>query len=119
MVNIVKLSSVQHSTVVMAAQGARAYHAARSGIEFGIHQALNAGICNASQTLGFQPADTSLQGFSVALQCALTSHQENTSVINVYTLTATASRGAYSLGAAANPDYVSRTIRVTVSNDPP
>ena len=119
MVNMVKLGGVQHSTVVMGAQGARAYQAARSGLEFGIYQALNANTCNASQTLNFTAAHSALAGFSVLLECSLSTHLENASQVNVFELTATASRGVYTMGASANPDYVSRRIRVTVSNNPP
>lgn len=119
MVNMLKLSGFQQSTVVMGVQGSRAFQAARSGVEYGIYQALNLGNCNASQTLNFSAADNGLEGFSVLLQCSPSSHFENVSPVNVYEFTATASRGAYAVGAVANPDYVSRRIRVTVSNNPP
>ncbi len=119
MVNIVGLGVNQQATVVMGVQGARAFQAARSALELGIFQALNGDLCNASQTLSFQPVDTALQGFSVDLQCSFSDHVENSSTVRVYRLTATASRGGYTQGAAANPDYVSRRIHVTVSNNPP
>lgn len=119
MVNMVKLGGIQQSTVVMGVQGARAFQAARSGIEYGIYQALNSNTCNASQTLNFPTAGNGLDGFSVILECSPSTHVENVSQVNVYEFTATASRGVYAVGAVANPDYVSRRIRATVSNNPP
>lgn len=116
---LVSLRVVQQSTVVMSAQGASAYQAARAALEFGIFQALNNATCNASNTLTFSAADLSLSPFSVDLSCTLSTHVEGVRQVNVYELTATASRGNYSLGADVNPDYVSRLIKVTVSNEPP
>ena len=116
---MVSLRVVQQSTIVMSVQGARAYQAARSALEYGIFQALNTATCNASETLTFSADDLSLAPFSVDLSCSLSVHTEGPRQINVYQLTALASRGNYTSGGAANPDYVSRRIRVTVSNEPP
>lgn len=116
---MVSLRSVQQSTIVMSVQGARAFQAARSALEYGIFLALNSATCNASETINFSATDVSLAPFSVDLSCTLTTHVEGLRQINVYQLSAVSSRGNYALGSAANPDYVSRRIRVTVSNEPP
>lgn len=119
MVNVIRLGVVQHSTVALGLQGARGLQAARAGIEYGVFRALNDGICNASESLSFPSAATVLAGFTVETECAVTSHIEGSRQVDVYQFTATASYGAYAAGSAANPDYVQRKIRATVSNSPP
>lgn len=120
MVNMVNLGVSQQATVVMGVQGARALQAARSGIEFGIFEALNNGNCPPpSPTLVFGAADNGLAGFSVTIACTSSLHAESGSSVRVYELEATATNGNYIRGGLANPDYVSRQIRATVSNNPP
>lgn len=119
MVSLINLSVVQHSTVLMSQQGARAFQAARSALEYGVFLALNTGTCNASEPLSFQPAELALNAFNVSLSCSVSTHLEDTREVKVYELTSTASSGAYAIGAVANPDFVSRSLRVTVSNQPP
>jgi MSHA biogenesis protein MshP len=116
---MINLRGVQQSTVVMAVQGARALQAARTGLEYGIYRALIAGSCNASDTVSFTAAEPALQPFNVALTCVQSAHVEDATTINFYELTATASNGGYAMGSYANPDYVSRRLRVTLSNEPP
>lgn len=118
MAYMVNLSGVQHATVAMSVQGARALQAARSGLEYGVYRALN-GNCNASETINFTAAEPALQPFTVSLSCSSTAHVEGTTTVNYYELTALAESGVYISGSNANPDYVSRQIRVTVSNQPP
>lgn len=112
---MINLSVVQHSTVAMNVQGARAMQAARSALEYGIYQAL-AGNCT-NDTVSFSTA--ALKSFTVSLTCVPSTHIESASTVNFYELTATATRGSYVLAGSANPDYISRTIRVTASNEPP
>jgi MSHA biogenesis protein MshP len=119
MSSMINLSGVQHSTVVMSVQGARAFQAARSALEYGIFLALNSGTCNNSEALSFAATEPALQAFDISLGCTSTTHDEGIGTVTVYELSATASSGSYALGAVANPDYVSRSIRVTVSNQPP
>ncbi len=116
---MINLRGVQQFTVVMSVQGARALQAARAGLEYGAFRALNAGSCNASETIVFGAAEPALEPFSVALTCIQSSHTEDTTTINFYELTATATNGNYGSGINANPDYVSRRLRTTVSNVPP
>ena len=116
---MINLRIGQQSTIVMGVQGARALQAAKSALEYGIFQALNAGTCNATDTITFSVAEPALEDFSVTLNCSLSVHREGVTDVNFYQLTATATNGSYSLGGNANPDYVSRTIRATVSNQPP
>lgn len=88
---MVTLSGVQSRTPVFALQGARAYHAARSGIEWGIAKIP---ACSGS-------ADNS--GFAVAVTCS-------TPAPGIYVLTSTATQGSY-----GTTDFISRTVQAKVS----
>ena len=117
--SMVGLNIGQQATVTKAVLGARGLQAAKAALEYGIFQALNSGSCNPTDTITFSAAEPALQDYSVALTCVVTTHPEATTNVDFYRLTATAARGSYSLGGNANPDYVSRTIRATVSIEPP
>lgn len=123
MTYMLNLNVVQHSTVVLNVQGARALQAARSGLEYGVYQALNGASCSPGsdtvETLAFASTETALKSFSVTLNCSASSHTEATTTLIFYTITALAENGAFASGADANPDYVSRRLRMTVSNAPP
>lgn len=116
-VYLVQMAGTQRATSLFALQGARAYHAAKSAVEFGVHQALNnsaiaCGTAPASpvnQTISF--SEGGLQGFSASLSCEYTRHDENGDCFNVYVINVQASRAAY--GTA---DYVSRRLQTTVTN---
>lgn len=104
----VRLGAVQSQTVVLAMQGARAYSAARAGLDWSAYQALVNGSC-ASATLTLNEAG--LNGFSVDTSCTVTTHQEGPQTVSVYTIESFAHAGQY--GA---PDYVSRRIRSTITD---
>lgn len=87
---MVTLSGVQSRTPVFALQGARAYHAARSGIEWGIAKIP---ACAGS-------ADNS--GFTVTVTCTPTS--------GIYVISSTATQGSY-----GSLNFVSRTVQAKVS----
>ncbi len=101
---MVTMSGVQSRTPVLALQGARAYQAAQTGIEWGIARAV-AGSCSASTSFA-------VEGFAVTVSCSTAAAPivEGASTYNVYELDALASSGTYGAG-----DYVSRrmTARVT------
>lgn len=87
---MVTLSGVQSRTPVFALQGARAYHAARSGIEWGIARIP---ACAGS-------ADNS--GFTVTVTC--------TPASGIYLISSTATQGSY-----GSQDFISRTVQAKVS----
>lgn len=99
-----RLAETQNATNSMAIQQARAYQAARAGLEYGVARVLAGGGCSSF----------SLDGFTVGVTCV----QVPTSPVNVpeenqnvtfYTVTATAE-----FGAAGNPDYAYRQLTVLV-----
>lgn len=104
----VRLSAVQSQTVVLAMQSARAFSAARAGIDWSAYQALVNGSC-ASATLTLTEAG--LNGFLVDTNCSVTTHSEGPQTVSVYTIEAFAHSGAY-----GTPDYVSRRIRSTITD---
>lgn len=104
----IRLSGIQHQTVLLAMQSARAYAAAQSGIEWAAYAALVNGSCG-SATIAL--SEGGLNGFSVDVSCASTSHAEGSSTHTVYQIDAFAQAGAY-----GTPDYVSRRIRATVTD---
>lgn len=64
---ILTISSGQQIGSALDVQGARAYQAARAGIEWGLHQRLQAGVaCPAGS---FVPAADTLAGFTVTVTC--------------------------------------------------
>ena len=120
---MVSLSVVQHTTIAMSVQGARALQAARAGLEYAVFQALGAAApawcASTPDSVGFTAAEPALQSFSVSLSCSSSDHIEGGETVTFYELTALAEKGAFAQGSAANPDYVSRRLRVTVSREPP
>lgn len=107
----VNISTIQQQTSIQDAQGARAYHAARAGLEWGIYQVLAPG----TTTLALCPAGTTLtiDSFSVAVSCTTYgnySEQGADHTIAVYQLVSTATSGA-----TGSLNYIDRQLQVLVS----
>lgn len=109
---ITNIRVAQQTTLVYGVQGARAMQAARSGLEWGIHESIVNSNCAASTT--FTIARPTLDNFSVEVQCGATIHTEGVTALTTYQLTAIASSGVF-----GSLDYVQRRIQATVSLDPP
>lgn len=127
---IVTISTSQHIGGALDVQGARAYQAARAGVEWGVYQVLkvNTNACPAASTnLPALAAD--LAEFGVTVTCSKT-HGPATCLttgtdddVCVYQIEATACSPANG-GACPNTDaavvgttsYVERRIRMTVTN---
>ncbi len=116
---IVTISGVQQVTPVFAVQGARAYHAARSGIEWAVHQALNTPLGTMCGNPGpittgpFAVSGPGLNGFQVTVNCSYTQHKEGAPTFEVFAITSTATFGTF-----GSPDFFSRTIEAAVTNAP-
>ncbi len=106
---MVRISGIQHQTVNVALLGARAFHAARTGIEWGVYQALD-GNCT-TETLNL--TEGGLNGCVVDVTCGSTSHTETGDTYNIFVIDVEARAGAY-----GNPDYVSRRIQATLTDAP-
>ena len=117
---IANLSGVQHTTSALDVQGSRAYHAARSGLEFGAYQAIAAVSCPAAANLFLPPAN--FADFStVTVRCVSTVHTEGVTPKTLYRITATACNRP-AAGACPNPapgaNYVERELQISVINPP-
>lgn len=100
-----RLSSSQHGTLSLSIQQARAYQAARAGLEWGIARALNAGTCGAGTP---SLAGGNLSEFTVAVTCTARSYTDG--AVTIYQLTATAQNGA----PESRPDYAYRQLSAVV-----
>lgn len=107
---VLTVSSSQHMSSAQDLQGARAYQAARSGIEWGAYQVLRNSSCAASTPIS--PGGT-LSGISVTVLCTSAgwTYTEAGNSVTLYQLTVTASQGT--LGSAT---YVERQLQATVAN---
>lgn len=109
---MVSISTTQHTIVAMDIQSARAYQAARAGIEWGTFQALQspapAGFtCPAA---GATYNLTPFTGFNATVTCSSTAHSEGVNTITLYSFTSTATYGAVN-----TPDYVARQLGARVT----
>lgn len=98
-------SSVQNLTTVYSLQQARAFFAAKSGLEYGIDRAVNAGVCT--------NAGIALPGvsFNVTVSCtSVAGINEGGTITTVYQLSATATTGTF-----GGPGYVTRSVRTMVN----
>lgn len=117
---MVTIGSTSRATSTAALQGARAYQAARSGIDWSVFQ-INPPISQANARIAcdndIQAATVTLtapglNGFTVNTTCSWTEHsQQGTNNITVYTLGSTATFG----GNYGDPDFVQRRITATIS----
>ena len=114
---MVKLSGTQHATSVLTLQGARAYQAARAGIEWGMYQLIKNDSCVSSSTIS---PIAGFNGFSVIVSCDNQGVTYNDGDINndgvidandnfyVYLITSKASYGGFT-----DDNYIYREIKVT------
>lgn len=109
---ILNVSNSQQIGSALDMQSARAYQAARAGIEWGLYRQLQQGSCAASTS--FKPTAATLAGFTVTVTCLATPDTHGGPT--VYTLTTTACSqphgGACPNTAAPGPLYVERRIEV-------
>lgn len=110
---MVSISGTQHFTALYAAQGAKAFHAARAGVDWGISSAISGGACPANTTINTFAGG--LSGFQAAVTCTATSHTEKGITFNVYVIQATGQTTSPPYGT---PGFASRTITATVTDAP-
>lgn len=112
------VSSGQHLGSAQDVLGARAYQAARSGLEWGFYRALNKASCQTDQDV---PLDaTAFTGLSLTVQCTSTTAQEGGAPVTLYTITATACSQPNATAPACpntknpGPLYVERQLEALV-----
>jgi MSHA biogenesis protein MshP len=112
---LVTVATMQHSSAALDLQGARAYQAARAGIEWGLHRVLDPDAAPATPLPAcWGPANVTPSGtlspFSITVECTETSTDELGKTIRVYQLKSLAQ-----FGTPGEPNHVAREIEVTVS----
>lgn len=103
------LSGVQRAIENNALAGARAYQAARAGLGWAAERLNGGGTC-ADVNLQTGMTFPDISGFTVALNCTLSSFQEGSATVNVYQLNARAQFGVY-----GNADYAYRELEMTMT----
>lgn len=118
---LLTVSNVQLETAVMDEQGARAYQAARAGVEWGAYQVLRnpggafASACNGgSSSQSF--AVPGIVSFRSTVGCASPGAEtEDGTTIRTYRITATGCNSAVCPEPAPGPTYVERQLQLTVA----
>ncbi|RZI43056.1 agglutinin biogenesis protein MshP [Herbaspirillum sp. HC18] len=123
---ILNLSNIEHTGSALDVQGARAYQAARAGIEWGLYRQLRNGICedplDPTKATNIQlPVASTLGAFTVTVRCTHTTYNSSTAGIAVsppitrYHITSVACNqpsGGACPGAGGTVDYVQRELQV-------
>lgn len=113
---ILNIATVQHASSAMDVQGARAYQAARAGVEWGLYRQIRDGSCVADPGTSFAlPAGTTLSQFTVTVVCTRTAGA--VPELDRYQIIATACNQPAAAApscpnASASPDYVQRVVQV-------
>ncbi len=112
---MVSTSVMQYQTTDYAVQGARAYKAAQSGLQWAIYQVINGtgnftcGNEGAERTRNLVFAANGLNGFGVDVTCNWVSYTADN--ICMYRFTTEARFGGF-----GQPDFVSRRLEAVVSD---
>lgn len=105
----VRLTLMQQQTVNSALLASQAFHAARSGVAWAAHRALNGGWCASSS---FALTEAGAAGFDIDVVCVQSTHVEGGATIDVYTIDVLAETGNY-----GEPDYVSRRLQAKIMDE--
>ena len=112
---MVNLSVTQHVSSGLDVQGARAYQAARAGIEWGLYRSLRQASCSAGPS-SFSPAGAGISGFTVTVSCAATTFSNATPPITIHQIRSIACNqptgGHCAAGGGTN--FVQRVMEVQV-----
>ncbi|MAG30586.1 MAG: hypothetical protein CL908_06785 [Deltaproteobacteria bacterium] len=105
---MLRMSGTQQAGSTVALLGARGNLAARSGVDWALHQAQATGSCPAAATT-LNLNEGSLSGFVVTVRCTASAHREGSQERMSLSIHSEASFG--SLGAR---DYVFREVQATL-----
>lgn len=115
---LLSLSNLEQGRGTLDVQGAKAYQAARAGVEWGAYRVLRDNSCAASTSFAL-PAG--LSEFTVTVQCSDTAYDESGSTGHVYLITATACNqpSGASCPGLRGQFYVERQLQATVDRPGP
>jgi len=98
---LINITGVQRQTSLMTLQSARAYQAARAGIEWGVERIINSASCVASTTL-----TPNMTNFTTTVSCnAVGTYNEDGTEFTIYRITSESEYGSY-----GQIGYVSREL---------
>jgi len=121
---MVTVGGTNRATSTAALQGARAYQAARSGLDWSVYTLITASDQATARTkclstvnaASFTLNVTGLNGFTINTLCSFTAHsQKGSDNVTVYSITSTATSG----GNYGNLDFVRRRLTATISPPSP
>jgi MSHA biogenesis protein MshP len=115
------LGSAQQTQLALDLQGSRAYHAARSGLEYGAYQAVTPpNVCAAKTAVALGPNFADFG--AVTVSCVQSLHTEGNTGRTLYNLVANACNqpdaGGFCPNAAPGHNYVERELQLSVINPP-
>ena len=109
---LLTVSAVQAEATSQDEQGARAYQAARTGIEWGAFQLLRNGSCPATQLLTLQ------QGFFATVTCVTVGVENEGAIsVNVHLITATGCNRTACGPTNTGATYVERQLELTLTRE--
>lgn len=109
---LVSISYTQQRTLDLGYLGIFAYHAAKSGLDYGIFEFLQDPTTCPASTFEYGPTDGALNGFKITLSClSLSSHTESGETFYIVRLMALAEHQTM-----GDYDYVSRRLQATVTS---
>ena len=111
-VAIVSMSSAQQAASSLDVLGARAYQAARAGVEWGLFQQRINNSCLPGPTTFALPANTSLSSFTVSVTCSANPIPGQPANFRVTATACNGVPGAACPGPSSSRDYVERRIEV-------
>jgi MSHA biogenesis protein MshP len=110
---LVTVTGVQHATTLHGVLGTRAHFGARAGLEWAIHDIVNAagaGLDCAPGSTTFGLAGGALDGFQVEVACSAQTVTEGAGTFQLYQLESSATHGV-----PGSLDHASRTLIATVA----
>lgn len=108
----VNMNAIQQNASTQDIQGARAYHAARAGIEWAVYEILQTSPLHALPACP-SPTTLNLEGFNVTVNCSTSgsyTEQGGDNTIHTYEINSTASTGTLN-----TLNYIERRIDLSFS----
>lgn len=109
-----RLSADTSGAFSLSLQQARAYQAARAGIEWGIRKAVKDGSCASSASLTLDGGLAEFSGVRVSCEVRNYPARENGKTLRLYSLTAVAQNAA---SPSTRSDYAYRKLEARVETD--
>lgn len=121
-VYLLTISTGQVQAGIQDEQGARAYQAARAGIEWGAYRLLHDTSCADQDLIYPVGPNDGLKGFRAEVKCTLVGTEtEGTTVLNVYLIAVTACNNGVSactprsVSPPGSPVYVERQLQLSIN----